>query len=325
MLRSAPGSDTHGDMTTPTPHFRLRRRPAAFIAPPFLLLLAVAACAGSAPRATAQVAPAPPVPAEASGCELLAEYDATFVLWDDVGARTVACDPARAATPLLPASTFKIVNALVALEEGIMPSVDETLPWDGVDRGVPAWNADASLRTGMAASTVWFYQELARRAGHERMQRWIDTLGYGNGDIGGPEDIDRFWLDGPLRVTALEQTALVARLARRDLPFSRRSQDLVAEIMLRASSEDGTVRLYGKTGAASLGAPETGAMLPTEQRYREGEAGLEPTGWLVGWIEVDGAGFYAFAFNMRLRSDDDLPRREALARALLAANGVPLP
>jgi beta-lactamase class D len=295
---------------------------------PLLALLLGAACAGQGQPTAATTAPsaAPTAaPTAAAGCELLAEYDATFVLWDDAGGHTLVCDAARAATPFLPASTFKIVNALVALEEGVMPSVDETLPWDGVDRGMPAWNADASLRTGMAASTVWFYQELARRAGHDRMQAWVDALGYGNRDIGGPEDIDRFWLDGPLRVTALEQTALVSRLARRELPFSARSQDLVAEIMLRASSDDGHVRLYGKTGAASLGVPETGAMLPTDQRYREGDAGLEPTGWLIGWVEVDGAGFYAFAFNMRLRSDDDLPRREALARALLAANGVPLP
>lgn len=34
----------------------------------------------------------------------------------------------------------------------------------------------------MKSSVVWCYQELARRVGSERMQKWVTALHYGNED-----------------------------------------------------------------------------------------------------------------------------------------------
>jgi beta-lactamase class D len=46
---------------------------------------------------------------------------ATFVVLDPVGGRLLRHDPKRSRQRFLPASTFKIANALVALEAGLPP------------------------------------------------------------------------------------------------------------------------------------------------------------------------------------------------------------
>jgi len=51
---------------------------------------------------------------------------------------------------------------------------------------------------------------------------------YGNRDIGG--GIDRFWLTGDLRISAVEQFEFLRRLAAGTLPFSPRAQENVRRI-----------------------------------------------------------------------------------------------
>ncbi len=123
-----------------------------------------------------------------------AGVEGTFVLHGSVlmsSRQTTASEPE---TRFLPASTFKIFNALVALETGVIPDEHATFKWDGVERSVPAWNQDHDLASAISVSAVWYFQELARRIGRERMQEWIDRAKYGNQNIGG--EIDSFWLNG---------------------------------------------------------------------------------------------------------------------------------
>ena len=85
-------------------------------------------------------------------------------------------DATRARHGYLPASTFKLFNALVALDTGAVEDEYEVIRWDGKLRGlkdapIAEWNRDNSLASGMRYSTVWFYQEIARRAGAPRMQQ----------------------------------------------------------------------------------------------------------------------------------------------------------
>jgi beta-lactamase class D len=114
--------------------------------------------------------------------------DATFVLLDGQTGRTVRHNPERARTRFLPASTFKIPNSLIALETGVASGPDFALPWDSVR--VPrqpwwpaAWARGHTLRTALPNSVVWYYQELARRIGAERMRGFLLRFEYGNGDL----------------------------------------------------------------------------------------------------------------------------------------------
>ena len=55
-------------------------------------------------------------------------------------------DPPVSAKGLPPCSTFKIWNALFAIEAGLISEPEEAFyKWDGVERGIPAWNRDLTL------------------------------------------------------------------------------------------------------------------------------------------------------------------------------------
>jgi beta-lactamase class D len=246
------------------------------VRPLLLCGLLLAACASEPPPPDPSPTPAAAAPADTTHAAWARFFEAegargTVVVLDAQTGRRHYLDPPRAAERFLPASTFKVYNSLVALDTGAAPDVDSVFAWDGVERSVEAWNRDHSLRTGIAASAVWLYQELARRIGEDGYRAAFAREPYGNGDTGG--GLDRFWLDGALRVSAEEQVAFLDRLRRGVLAFRPEHQAAVREILLLEEGDG--YRLYGKTGWALPGEP--------------GEIG-----WLVGWIERgDGARVYA--------------------------------
>ncbi|HEY6941654.1 class D beta-lactamase [Dokdonella sp.] len=224
--------------------------------------------------------------------------EGTALVYDEASDRYHVYDRARAQARFSPASTFKLLNAMVALETGAVKDEYEVLRWDGVQRRYPDWNRDQSLASAMRFSAVWFYQEMARRAGAARMQAWLDRVGYGNRDIGG--GIDRFWLTGALRISAVEQVAFLRRLARGELPFSAAVQETVRRITILDS--DPAYILHGKTGWA----------------VRDDTAGPADLGWFVGWVERGGRRWYIALDVDMPRGAEDAAQREPLARALLA-------
>lgn len=249
---------------------------------PLLLLLILALPAASAP--TVQERPDLETAFRAHGVE------GTFVLYDVSADRLTVVNRSRAERRFRPASTFKIVNTLIGLETGAVRDVDEVLPYGGQPKPFKAWERDMSMREAIRLSAVPIYQEVARRVGRKRMDAWVERLGYGNRRIGGV--VDRFWLDGPLETSAVEQARWVARLARGTLPASRRSHELTREI-LKLDEQQGRV-LYGKTGWEF-----------TTQ-----------VGWWTGWVQRDGK-TYAFSLNMEMPTEAHAPRRLEIGRELL--------
>ncbi|MFN7897563.1 MAG: class D beta-lactamase [Cyanobacteriota bacterium] len=248
-----------------------------------------------------------PAPAQASrwrqepAVELLfrrAGKSGTFVLFDPDRGLMRGHDRRRAETRFTPASTFKIANSLIGLSVGAVASVDEVLPYRSNDPPFsPAWEKDMGLRQAMVVSNVPIFQELARRIGLERMRQGVVKLGYGNEQIG--TQVDRFWLRGPLAISAVEQTIFLNRLARRQLPFPMPAQRAVAAITVVERGE-GWV-LHAKTG------------------WQNGPgAGV---GWWVGWVEREGR-VYPFALNLDLGGRADADLRLSLGRAALKATGV---
>lgn len=220
----------------------------------------------------------------------------TFVLWEPDSGRLQASDTARARRGFLPASTFKVFNSLVALQEKAVQSEHETIAWDGVQRRSPDWNEDQNMAQAMARSTVWWYQEVARRAGAERMQHWLGSVGYGNRSMG--DSIHLFWLQGGLRITPLEQIRFMEALHREELPFAPAHQRTVKRILPGDSTA--TWKLQGKTGWA----------IRVDDEY----------GWYVGWVERKGRTAY-FATNLDIRSMDDVRKRYTVTYALLQRTG----
>lgn len=225
----------------------------------------------------------------------------TAVIYDETGQRWLVHNRERASRAYSPASTFKVFNAMAALDSGAVKDEFEVIRWDGKERMYPMWNRDHSLASGMKYSVVWFYQEMARRIGAGRMQRWLDQVGYGNHRIGGA--IDMFWLDESLRISAIQQVEFLRRLATGSLPFSERAQETVRRITV-VEDAPGWI-LHAKTGWATHGAAD-------------GKADL---GWVVGWLERDGRRWF-YALNIDMPDSADAAKRLPLARQLLAEVGA---
>lgn len=224
----------------------------------------------------------------------------TFVGYKTDDYLIVASDTDRSGEAVLPASTFKIPNSVIALETGVVGDPDKDIfKWDGVQRSIEAWNRDHTLRSAIAVSAVPVYQEIARRIGEERMQKYVDLFEYGNRDIGG--GIDQFWLTGKLRIDPIQQVDFVDRLRRGVLPASKRSQELVRDILPVTKAGESTIR--AKTGL--LGA----------------EADRPSLGWLVGWAEK-GSENTVFALNLDVREPRHIDDRMKLAQQCLGDIGA---
>jgi beta-lactamase class D len=220
----------------------------------------------------------------------------TFVAYKVDDYLIIASDKVRSGEARLPASTFKIPNSLIALETGVVEDPDkDVFKWDGVTRSIEPWNKDHTLRSAIAVSAVPVYQEIARRVGAERMQKYLDLFDYGNRDIGG--GIDQFWLTGNLRIDPIQQIDFVDRLRRGVLPVSKRSQELTRDILTVTKVGDATIR--AKSGL--LGA----------------EAGKPSLGWMVGWVEK-GSQQTVFAMNMDCKEQSHIVARMTVTQQCLA-------
>jgi beta-lactamase class D len=174
-----------------------------------------------------------------------------------------------------------------------------------VTRGIPDWNKDHPLRSAIAASAVPVYQQIARRIGAERMQKYVDAFEYGNRNIGG--GIDRFWLTGDLRIDPMQQIAFVDKLRRGVLPASKRAQDLTRDILPVTTFGDSLIR--AKTGL--IGVDDRTAV-----------DGIKASlGWLVGWAEKGNAQT-VFALNLDIREPKHSASRIKIAQQCLGDIGA---
>jgi beta-lactamase class D len=216
-----------------------------------------------------------------------------MVVYLSASKELIVINATRAEQRFIPASTFKLANSLIALETNAVKDENEIIPFGGKPQPVKAWERDMSMREALPISNVAIFQELARRIGLSRYKEWLTRLDYGNQETG--TVVDRFWLNGPLRTSAVEQARFAAKLANKELPLSERSQSIVRDICRLEQS--GTRALFGKTGW-------TGSAI-----------GI---GWLTGWVEEAGASPTSFSINIDMPAMADAPKRLAITKAVLA-------
>ncbi len=188
--------------------------------------------------------------------------DGCFTMLNNADGKVTVYNITLDTSRFLPASTFKIVNSLIGIETGIITDEKMVIKWDGVKRWNEDWNKDLSMEQAFKVSALPYYQEVARRIGRDTMKQWIDSLHYGNMNIG--DRIDSFWVDNSLKVSPDEQLGLVKRLYFDQLPFQKRTQQIVRDVMIQESNTAYT--LAYKTGWGF-------------------EENKHAVGWMVGWIE----------------------------------------
>lgn len=214
-------------------------------------------------------------------------------------------NPRRCEKGFLPASTFKIVNAIIGLETGVVADAQHSFPWDSVSRSFEAWNQDHTLKTAFEVSCVPCYQSLARQIGVQQMQDGVRKLNFGQMDINS-ETLSTFWLRGNSRITPYEQLDFMTRFAQSELPIKPETEAIVKDMMILAQDQNGMV-MRGKTGWAIVGDRNIG--------------------WLVGTIERADGEKFVFVNNVEAKvgsiSDDDFMRsRKKIVGQVLQQLGV---
>lgn len=196
-----------------------------------------------------------------------------------------------------PASTFKIVNSLIALKTGRVFDEKEVIKWDGVTRSNPQWNQDLTLEQAFRYSSASHYQQIARRIGRDTMQLWLDSIHYGNKKI---SKIDSFWLDNSLKIRPDEQLGLVRKLYFDQLMPEKRPQQIVKKLMV--FEENTNYKLCYKTGWG----------------FTENNRSL---GWIVGWIEENKRPYF-FVLNVEGdRNADMIKIRMDILKGILTKYG----
>lgn len=223
-------------------------------------------------------------------------HPGAFLLQRDGRAATVVHGASLADVPRPPASSFKVLLALIALETGALRGPDEILPGDG-RHARPEWRRAMALREALSTSSEPYFAALAERIGRERLAAWVAKAGYGNGRVG--ERPARAWHDGTLTVTARQQLAFADRLRRGELPFRPAH---IAAVKAALREDDGDARFHAKTGTH----------LDDDDRG---------TAWWIGWVESP-RGAASFALMVDLKTMDDRARRIALGKALLRDAGA---
>lgn len=185
-------------------------------------------------------------------------------------------DLKRASTEYVPASTFKMLNALIGLEHH-KATTTEVFKWDGQKRLFPDWEKDMTLGDAMKASAIPVYQELARRIGLDLMAKEVKRIGFGNADIG--SKVDNFWLVGPLKITPEQETQFAYELANKTLPFSKNVQEQV-QSMVFIEEKNGR-KIYAKSGWGWDVEPQVG--------------------WLTGWVVQPQGEIVAFSLNLEMK------------------------
>lgn len=168
----------------------------------------------------------------------------------------------------LPASTFKIINTLIAFESGIIEDKNQIVPWPGSTDTImygyrPNIYHDMNIKEAFSKSAGWVYVELAKRLGKAKYEEYLRESNYGNVDLS-IEGTD-FWNFGNFAISPINQIEILQGVYEETLPFSKENFNILKEMMIVEQKRSYTIR--AKTGWTRDGGKDIG--------------------WWVGYVERD--------------------------------------
>jgi len=215
----------------------------------------------------------------------------SFVLLSDIQTEELAqqtnklltINQARAKKPLSPFSTFKITNSVIALEQGVIKDIKQELSYDKTKYPTqvwwpPVWKLPSyNLSTAFKYSVVPVFRQMANSVGQQNMDTYLARFDYGNHDTS--SGLDSFWLNGSLKISAIEQVQFLQKLNNNQFKLAPSSLAAIKDVMLVEATDN--YKLFGKTGAGKV-------------------ADNSMLGWYVGFVEnKNGVHYFAFNFNRK--------------------------
>lgn len=182
----------------------------------------------------------------------------------------------------LPASTFKIPNAIIGLETGVIENEESIFEWDGQKRLFKSWEKTMNLKEAYKVSCLPCYQDMAAKIGVEKMKAELEKLNYGQMNVNSA-NVNEFWVRGDSKISPMEQIDFLQRLYYTQLPIKESTYNTMKSIMLLEDNEE--YKLYGKTGWSNQDD--------------------DNIGWFVGYVEKEG-NVYFFATKVRAQASFDM-------------------
>ncbi|MBO5452224.1 MAG: BlaR1 family beta-lactam sensor/signal transducer [Lachnospiraceae bacterium] len=211
--------------------------------------------------------------------EYFGAYEGSFVLYDLRNDTWSIHDLEHATLRVSPDSTYKIYDALLGLEKGIITPKDSFLAWDGTNYPFEAWNNNQTLQSAMSSSVNWYFQSIDEQLTFADISQHIHQIGYGNENVS--SNLSTYWMESSLKISPVEQVELLIKLQNNSLGFSTENINAVKDAICLSTSNVGA--LYGKTGTGRID-------------------GQDVNGWFVGYVET-ADNTYFFATNIKADSN----------------------
>ncbi len=209
------------------------------------------------------------------------DIDGSITIYDSRRQSWFFTDSLDAKRLTLPASTFKIINSLIALETKAVRNENQVLKWDHIPKtffgtAVEEWNKDTDMKSAFKNSTIWFCEALAKKIKRKTYKKYLQACEYGNMDLS-EKGID-FWDYGNFGVSPINQVMFLRKLYLNKLPFSLKHMTTVKEMMISERTDQYILR--DRTGMTRKNGQDIG--------------------WWVGYIETENNVFF---FATRLVKD----------------------
>ena len=209
-------------------------------------------------------------------------FQGSVTMYDYKNQKWITSDSIDSSVPNVPASTFKIINLLIALETGVISDELNTVKWVGeINEDLymhrPSTYKDMTVKEAFQVSAVWVFMELAKKIGREKYLHYLEASGYGNRQVNDESD---FWNFGPLAISPRNQIEFLVKVYEGKTPFSQRNIEILKRVMINEKNDDYILR--AKTGW--------------------GSQDQKDIGWWVGYVERKDNVYF---FSTRITKDKE--------------------
>ena len=206
-------------------------------------------------------------------------YEGSFVLYNSRENSWSVYNPDNARKRISPNSTYKIYDALLGLESGVISPESSVISWNGEACPFEAWEGDQDLNSAIKNSVNWYFQSIDSQLGSDSIKSFLQTIQYGNQQTG--SDMDLYWTDSSLKISPLEQVELLKKFNENEFHFSPDNISAVKKALQLSSSDAGN--FFGKTGTGRI-----------DNR--------DVNGWFVGYVETSDNTYY---FSVNIKADSN--------------------
>ena len=170
--------------------------------------------------------------------------DGAIAIYDNKNHKWILSDTVTTRKETLPASTFKIINLLIALETKTIASENDIVKWPGSTDTIkydyrPNIYHDISVKEAFEVSVGWAFIELAKKIGKDNYKKYLSLCHYGNLDLS-QTDPD-FWNFGAFGISPINQVDFLKNFYDEKLPFSKHNIDIVKKVMITEQNQDYTI------------------------------------------------------------------------------------